>query len=434
MSPETEGQNQNLEPQTSVGVTEYGFWVFVLVAVGRMGELVPGLSAVPLAKLSLGLALVSLFRNWKERPRVPDSVKPLASTMRWLFALAVILCPFSIWQGSSFHFLTQVLPILIATMLVGFYMFRSWNSVRGSLLALVVSGIVLVRAALAGFSGGRAATVTMYDTNDLAYVLVIVFPLAVAFAILARSTWKRLAYAVIAISFVIAILLTQSRGGLLGLLAGGALMTFIPTRPPHLSGVGTHVVRNRRFAAVVAAALVGIVAWPQLPQSARTRLATVLDLGSDYNLDPNDINGRSRIWARGWQAALKRPVGYGPDSFPIVDYKFGGKFNTAHNSFLLVLVETGFVGLLLFLRIYFLAWRGLIRTRHALLSQSHLSNESKERYVFAGALQCALAASIVAGFFLSMAWATLLWVLFTLCMTILACVTEPEECTAEATN
>ncbi len=176
MNPERGTAGELPQVRAVRGAIEYGFWTFIVVAVGRVGELIPGLSAIPLAKLSLGLALVGLFRNWKDRPRVPDSVKPIASTAKWLFALAIILCPFSIWQGSSLHFLTQVLPILIATMLVGFYMSRSWNSVRGSLLALVVSGVVLVRAALAGFSGGRAAAATMYDTNDLAYVLVVAFP------------------------------------------------------------------------------------------------------------------------------------------------------------------------------------------------------------------------------------------------------------------
>ncbi len=54
------------------------------------------------------------------------------------------------------------------------------------------------------------------------------------------------------------------------------------------------------------------------------------------------------FWARGWQSAKDRPFGYGVGSFPLVDARYGGKFNTAHNSFLLVLVEVGFIGLFLF--------------------------------------------------------------------------------------
>ncbi len=60
-----------------------------------------------------------------------------------------------------------------------------------------------------------------------------------------------------------------------------------------------------------------------------------------------------------------------------------------------------------------------------MLLLTQLSTESKERYVFAGALQCSLVASIVAGFFLSMAWVTLLWTLFVLCMATIACEGEP---------
>jgi O-antigen ligase len=303
-------------------------------------------------------------------------------------------------------------------------MCRTWKSVRGTLFALVVSGVILARAALTGYSGGRAATETMYDTNDLAYVFVILIPIALGFAITARTNWKRVAYTSTVTCFVVAVLLTQSRGGLLGLLTVGLLLVLLPLRPPSSQGAQGVVVRNRRLTAIFVIACLGAIVWPQLPDSTRTRLETVLNLKADYNLDPHDVNGRSRIWSRGWQAVKDRPFGYGVGSYPLVDARYGGRFNTAHNSFLLVLVEAGFIGLALFIRLYFLTWRCLGRVRHDLLAYPSLSQQSRERYVFSGMLRCSIAGSAVAGFFLSMAWVTVLWIVIALCMAIAACDTE----------
>ena len=55
----------------------------------------------------------------------------------------------------------------------------------------------------------------------------------------------------------------------------------------------------------------------------------------------------------------RRPVGYGVDTFQMVDMRMGGKFRAPHNSYLEVLVELGFLGLLLFIRMYVLSWRAL---------------------------------------------------------------------------
>src|SRR4029077_638825 len=89
---------------------------------------------------------------------------------------------------------------------------------------------------------------------------------------------------------------------------------------------------------------------------------------SDYNMDVENKTGRSGIWKRNFQAALRRPVGYGIDSFQMVDLRNGGMFKAPHNSYLQVLVELGFLGLWLFVRMYLLSWAALQRVRQSLLA------------------------------------------------------------------
>ena len=100
-----------------------------------------------------------------------------------LVALAVITLPISIWPGKSVAFLYQQLPVLVASVVIVYKLSYSWRAIRGTFMALAVAGTILMATALLGYAGGRAQVDSMYDTNDLAYVLVTVFPIAVAFTI-----------------------------------------------------------------------------------------------------------------------------------------------------------------------------------------------------------------------------------------------------------
>jgi O-antigen ligase len=104
-------------------------------------------------------------------------------------------------------------------------------------------------------------------------------------------------------------------------------------------------------------------------------------------------------------------MGYGVDTFQMVDVRMGGKFRAPHNSYLEVMVELGFLGLLLFIRMYVLSWRALQRVRKRLLALAP-SEEHDQMLIFGRMLQVSLIGNTVSGFFLSMSYSVLLWVLF----------------------
>jgi O-antigen ligase len=409
------------------GALEYGFWIFLMIAVGRVGELIPGLTAVPIVKITLGITLLILVKQWKSLPRLTLPAKSLGRTAIWLAVIAVALTPISYWRGASFAFLYQELPILIATTVIAYKVSRSWGAVRGTLLALVLSGLVLARAALTGYTGGRAAVASMYDTNDLAYLLVTVFPLALGFAITATTTLWRSIYAGIAGAFVIAMLLTSSRGGFLGLAVIAVLLVFLPVKapPPEVATAARSKQRKKKGGGLLMSLLLLVCAtaviWPQLPKDTRERFASLVDLGNDYNLDPNNEKSRGRIWTRGAQATVKRPFGHGPRAFAMVDLRYGGKMMAPHNSLLQAAVELGVIGLILFVMMYVRSWRGLGRVRQGLLARAGpLTKEQQDQVVFARMIQLGLIGNLVAGFFLTMAYATVLWTLFGACMALIA--------------
>ncbi|HEX4049410.1 MAG TPA: O-antigen ligase family protein [Steroidobacteraceae bacterium] len=400
----------NRQGRVKTGLLEYSYWGFLLVSIGRVGQLFPGLSHIPLGKITLLICVVPLIAYWRSLPRASSRTAPLMRTMQLLLLIALLLTPFSLWKGGSFGFLLNQAPVLVVVTLLGYKICRSWQQIRGTMLTLVLCGIFLAGAALVGYNGGRAATETMYDTNDLAYLLVTVFPLALGFALTARRSRLRVVYWAVAGALVLATLLTQSRGGFLALLAELALLALVKIAP-------TQVKRRTpsRVAILVCAIGIGVVVWTGLPKNAQSRLDTIFSLSSDYNLDRGDVTGRREIWTRGLEATFKRPIGYGVNTFQMVDLKFGGRFMAPHNSFLEVLVELGVLGLALFVGIYLLTWRALQRLYNS-LCKAQPSLGQHEQIVFVRMTQFVLIGNAVAGFFLSMAYSTLLWTLIGICI------------------
>lgn len=396
---------------------ELAYAAFLLIAVGRIGELVPGLGSLPLAKVAMGICVLLLIGNRRRFRSLSPAVRPLSRTIIWLVAVAVLVTPFSIWPGQSVSFLILQLPVLAAAMIVCWKISYSWRALRGIIRTLVVAAVVLALSAIAGFHGGRASTTSSMDPNDLAYVLVSTAPLALAFALTARTKTRRLVNAATCAVLVIALLLTSSRGGFFGLIAGLVALVVVPIRRPREQD-SEGKWRNRVVLPALGVLCAFAVLWSFLPAETRLRLSTVTELGSDYNMDPSNTTSRSGIWKRNIAATLQRPIGYGVAAFPMVDLRTGGKFKAAHNSYLEVLVELGFLGLVLFLRMYVLSSRALQRTRHTLLAAPP-DQERDEILVFARMLQVALIGNAVSGFFLSMAYLTLLWVLFAV---VMACV------------
>jgi O-antigen ligase len=129
---------------------------------------------------------------------------------------------------------------------------------------------------------------------------------------------------------IFAISLTATRFAMLAIL------------PAFLFGIGTFgrlkpLSRVLIFVILTAA----LFALPSLiPQSSLQRLATTAD-----EISTGDLSGRAAIWQQGLAVFVEHPLlGIGRSAFPTA-VESG---RSAHNSFLVVLVELGMIGSLLF--------------------------------------------------------------------------------------
>jgi O-antigen ligase len=381
---------------------------FIVVAVGRINDLVPWLQAIPVAKVIIILAIISAIRL-KGGPSLAlwKSIPPAKLTII-LMGLTTVSILFSVLRSATFGIITGTALAAVITLLLTIKCTGSWNSVKTLLFSNVIASVVLILTLFGSSVGGRAGYSSSYDPNDFAFVLVGLLPVVVTFGIISRGA-KRLLYLGIACAMVIGTLLTESRGGLLGLLFDIVAMTFV--LPVAWRGrLQFQTSRSKIITRAVVLILIALVGWGSLPASTRARLGTVTELGSDYNTTVMEgpQSGRLAIWSRNLPMALERPWGWGAGAFGTVDGRFaGGRYRAPHNTFLQALIELGVLGLALFVAIIVSSLRYL--RAPADRGSDKQGEAPDEPRAFARALGTGLIGLCVSGFFLSELYASVIW-------------------------
>jgi O-antigen ligase len=333
-------------------------------------------------------------------------------------SVASVSILFSVLRSATFEIITSTVLAVVIILLLTIKATRSWGAVKTILNGAVFASAVLVATVFSSkvqdAYGARAGYSSSYDPNDFAYVLIGFLPLVVTFVIVSKGA-KRLLYFATACVMTAAILLTQSRGGFIGLLFEIVAMTF--ALPVAWRGqLRFQTSRSRILARVVLLALIGVVGWHSLPENTRVRLESVTQLESDYNANASESGpyaGRLAIWARNLPLALNRPWGYGAGAFETVDGRFGGgRFRASHNTFLQALIELGLPGFALFIAVILSSLRYL----HAPIDMGpeNTTLPRDEPRAFARALGIGLVGLCISGFFLSELYANVFWTLVTL--------------------
>ena len=252
---------------------------------------------------------------------------------------------------------------------IGFYGFK------GGLFTLATGGSYRVWGPDGSFIEGN---------NEVALALVIIIPLI---RFLQMTTPRRLVkhgLTAVMVLCAVASLGSQSRGALLALGAMGAVMWW---RSDSKAVVGVLLV-------VVGVALIGF-----MPDSWMNRMETI----GDYEEDGSAM-GRINAWYMAWNLATHNFFG---GSFGIYNLETFSRYapnptdvHAAHSIYFQVLGEQGFVGLLIFLCIWFMVWGSAGRMRKQGLKQP----QTKWVSDLGSMVQVSLAGYAVGGAFLSLAY------------------------------
>ena len=395
----------------------HNVWMVVLlvVVVGRIADWAPGIAGrVPLVKIAFAIAALYATSMSAKYERVRVGSLPLGRLAIAFFVLSIASVTFSV-----FHAATLTASYGSVIYLVTFVMLvkttRTLRDVERLMIGLAVAGSMVSVWDLIGFRGGAQASLEDTNANDLAYSIVTLLPIVLA---LRGRAWgaRRLIVTVLALAMCLAVLLTSSRGGAIGLIV---VLLAVSAFPLDLDKHGW--LKRRSIPAIVLVlaftAGLGTVGFGFLPHATQHRLLTLIHPGEDYNTDAADPASRRAIWKRHLLLALERPIGYGLGTSVAVDGMYGehlGKWLTSHNSMIQVFLELGVLGLYLYLASYYVAWRDLGRISGARPRDGPTPEEAKAA-LYARALRVALLGNFAAGFFLSQAYSGALWMTLAVC-------------------
>jgi putative inorganic carbon (hco3(-)) transporter len=220
------------------------------------------------------------------------------------------------------------------------------------------------------------------DNNCFGVALVSTVGPALALVLGAKKMWERVLGTAAAALMLHTILLTFSRGALVGLLVVGATAFIImPKRPKYVAALALALIVGVRFTG------------PQLAERYSSAFASA---------DERDSSSESRLdlWKDCFDIAIGRPLfGVGPANFPVVAKDRGfteGK--QAHSVWMQTLAENGFPGVA-FLFFFF----SLTVIKLWPLARMKQTPENRYTVAVATGIITSIAGFIVAGQFVSLA-------------------------------
>jgi len=288
-----------------------------------------------------------------------------AATLTAVQTLVLVLCALLIGLGSLRRaaLLRPLAALFAAVALSAAWSVRPDSSLRELLLWTTYLGIVaIVSSSLASPRGARHFTdaiivigawlsligllyifwaanpglrwySTFYAPNAFAAFLLLVLPLALARAVMARGRRDAFQYAAMAVLLGTAFILTYSRGAYVALLLTSVAAAAV-FRPAGRSAVG-------RLALMAALTVFCVTLLIRTPGSVVNRTTEILDSSS------SSIQDRLGFWRSAAGIFRDYPLtGSGPGTFAFVHGKYQGRYyaQDAHNLYLQTLAELGLVG------------------------------------------------------------------------------------------
>jgi O-antigen ligase len=356
----------------------------MIVYFARPEDWIPGLAAVPLAKITGVLIFVALvFSLGKIRWHIPRAVIFLALLVVQLW----LTVPFSFWRGGAFNVMldfSKVLPLVA----VIYATVRSIQRLRWILLvqAVSVATVAFVSIFDVHLLRGRLRSVLfgIYgNPNDLALIIDVTLPLCLALALTTRSIWKKLAWTVAMLAMTYAVILTASRGGAIAFAVAATIC---------LWQLG---MKGRRFYLLLLVPTAAVVFWLYAGSTLEQRFQqTDVDLGTNRQVTEafGSAEQRKDLLVQSLRVTAQHPLfGVGPGNFENVS----GTWLVTHNSYTQVSAEGGIPAFLLYVLIF---WSSI-----ATLKQVRKYSRNRTR-IFSMALEASLAAYLVGSFFLTLAY------------------------------
>ncbi len=246
----------------------------------------------------------------------------------------------------------------IIALSIGFY------GIKGGIFTILTGGGFRVQGPYGTFIGGN---------NEIGLALIMIIPLMRFIQLQAKQWFIRHGMTIAMLLTFVAVLGTQSRGALVGVVAMTLFM----------------ILKSRKkFLFLILIVLSAPVLFSFMPQTWHDRMSTI----QNYEQDKSAM-GRFDAWRFAFNKALERPLnGGGFEAF--------AGLTDAHSIYFEVLGEHGFVGLALFLSLGALTWF----SGGWVAKKTKKIEELKWCYDLATMLQVSIIGYAVSGAFLGLAY------------------------------
>ncbi len=361
-----------------------GYWALLVVAIVPLlidlrnyDETYNGIKARNLVAMAAVIVIALLARRF--RPFTPLDRPLLVYAGAIVAATALSVDPrWSIWGDPQGY--EGTLSLLAYAAVAAGAARLTTRQIPLLLKVLLAAGVLSAGYGIAQFLGfdfllrdpTRASWTRAFGTtsgpNWLGGYMLMLIPIASAFALQARSTLAALPYLAAAPILFGALLATESRSAWAGVLVAAVAGTIV-WRQSRRTIPAPALVRASVTAAILLALAV-LFFFPGGLVSSRGERGGPAGRLTDISDDPGGIQTRIALWVPTTQLIARRPVfGYGPDTFrkvfpqtwtPQWQRLKGAKpliINRAHNQLLDLAISIGLVGLAGYLWAFIAFWR-----------------------------------------------------------------------------
>lgn len=369
----------------------FSIWAFVLI--GRPQDLY--IVFQPLRPALLFGVSTLFFVFLKTNKNQLSSIFNINETRKYIYFYLIMIAgiPFAYHRKVAFDFIFLIYLMNILFFLVFLLEVNSMKRLKTIILIITISTFLYSVFGLTkgSFSSGRFIIYgEMFDPNDIAYVLLSLFPLCFFYIVHKEGLLKRL-LAIISIgASIILILLTGSRAGIIGLITIFLLLLF------------TKLEKVRWLYKIAFLIALFILYFLYEDKINIERYMTITDIESDYNI--TDESGRAQIWKRAYQLITENPLtGVGTNCFPMAlgylreDLFLIPQWQAAHNSYIQIITETGLIGFILFLSIIISSIKNFLRVKNLKV----ITKEASELKTIGGLLFLGFIGHNIVAFFLS---------------------------------
>jgi O-antigen ligase len=328
--------------------------LFMFLYYWRPEDLIPGLSWIPMAKVTGGIALLALIfgSGGMRRQKLPLEIKVLLLLLFYM----VLTIPFAYWRGGAFNTVVNkfskgvIVALLLSLMVTEVQQMRKLLSIQlGAVAFVTFVSMAIHHTDKDGRLSGVQKSI-LENPNDLAINLAMNFPICMAFLLGAKGAPRKLLWGVSLAVMLLGTILTYSRSGLIAMVI------------TVLGCIWEYGIKGKRKSVLVGALALGMVGTVVILATPNyvTRIRSLFSGNIQGSNDRGSLEGRRELLVKSIQTALDHPIfGVGPGNFEVID----GQWRVAHNSYTELAAEAGFPALGLFLLLLVVSFRKINAVR-----------------------------------------------------------------------